>query len=185
MLNSLIDTGEHGIKICCADGYVHQVFPILAAYVEDYLEQCLVACCMENHCPHCVVKPTDCGSPAETTCQDVKKTLEILTKHQQGCDPPKFEDKGLCAIYQPFWVKLPHCDIFSSFTPDLLQLHKGIFKDHLEKWCAEIIGEKELDSCFKAMNGYPGLRHFKKGISSVSQWTGMEHKEMEKSYLEL
>jgi hypothetical protein len=33
------------------------------------------------------------------------------------------------------------------------------------------------------MNGYPGLRHFKKGISSVSQWTGTEHKEMEKVLL--
>jgi hypothetical protein len=33
------------------------------------------------------------------------------------------------------------------------------------------------------MNGYPGLRHFKKGISSVTQWTGTEHKEMEKILL--
>ena len=33
------------------------------------------------------------------------------------------------------------------------------------------------------MNGYPGLRHFKKGISSVTQWTGTEHKEMEKVLL--
>ena len=33
------------------------------------------------------------------------------------------------------------------------------------------------------MNGYPGLQHFKKGILSVSQWTGTEHKEMEKVLL--
>jgi len=45
------------------------------------------------------------------------------------------------------------------------------------------MGEKEIDKRFKAMNGYPGLRHFKKGISSVSQWTGTEHKEMEKVLL--
>jgi hypothetical protein len=51
------------------------------------------------------------------------------------------------------------------------------------KWCAEIIGERELDNRFKAMNGCPGLRHFKKGISSVTQWTGTEHKEMEKILL--
>jgi hypothetical protein len=47
----------------------------------------------------------------------------------------------------------------------------------------EIIGEKELDKRFKVMNGFPGLRHFKKGISSVTQWTGTEHKEMEKILL--
>jgi hypothetical protein len=45
------------------------------------------------------------------------------------------------------------------------------------------MSEKELDKRFKAMNGFPGLRHFKKGISSVSQWTGTEHKEMEKVLL--
>ena len=154
------------------------------AYVADYPEQCLVTCCMENRCLCCVVKPSERGSPVETTFRDVKGTLETLMKHQQGCDLRKFEDEGICAVYQPFWAKLPHCDIFSTFTPDLLhQLHKGIFKDHLVKWCAEMIGEKELDKRFKATNGYPGLRHFKKGISTVSQWTGTEHKEMEKVLL--
>jgi hypothetical protein len=47
----------------------------------------------------------------------------------------------------------------------------------------QVMGEREIDKCFKAMNGYPGLWHFKKGIMSVSQWTGTEHKEMEKIIL--
>jgi hypothetical protein len=33
------------------------------------------------------------------------------------------------------------------------------------------------------MPSHPGLRHFKNGISHVSQWTGTEHKEMEKVFL--
>ena len=110
--------------------------------------------------------------------------LETLMKHKQGRDPPQFKKDGLHAVYKPFWADLPHCDIFNCFTSDILhQFHKGIFKDHLVQWCTQLIGEKELDKWFKAMNGYPGLQHFKKGILSVSQWTGTKHKEMEKILL--
>ena len=35
------------------------------------------------------------------------------------------------------------------------------------------------------MPGYQGLRHFKNGISFVSQWTGREHKEMERIFVGL
>jgi len=141
----------------CADGFVRRVFPILAAYVADFPEQCLVSCCMENQCPRCVVSPKDRGSPIESPLRNVESTLKT----------------GLRPVYQPFWHNLPHCDIFSCFTPDLLhQLHKGIFKDHLVSWCTSLIGKTELDARFKATSNFPGLRHFKNGISSVTQWTG-------------
>ena len=45
------------------------------------------------------------------------------------------------------------------------------------------MGEAEVDARFKAMNQYLGLRHFKKGVSFVKQWTGTEHKEMEKVFI--
>ena len=184
ILEPLVKAGKDGVKITCSDGLIRLFYLILAAYVTDYPEQCLVVCCMENRCPRCTVSPNNHGDNVKSLYRDHETTLNILEEHQKGGDPVKFDQYGLRAVYQPFWHNLPHCNIFASFTPDLLhQLHKGVFKDHLVKWCTAVIGEAEVDARFKAMSSYPGLRHFKKGISFVTQWTGTEHKEMEKIFL--
>ncbi|KAF8574595.1 hypothetical protein K439DRAFT_1655621 [Ramaria rubella] len=92
----------------------------------------------------------------------------------------------MCAILQPFWEGLPHCNIFQCFTSDILhQLHKGVFKDHLVAWCMSLATKPEIDACFQAQPTHPSLRHFKKGISTISQWSGTEYKNMEKVFMGL
>ncbi|KAG1877204.1 hypothetical protein F4604DRAFT_1880466 [Suillus subluteus] len=151
VMEPLIDTGHCGVKMICTDRNIRHIFPILAAYIADHPEQCLIACCKENHCPHY---------------------------------PHLFDDHGLHAIHYLFWVYLPHTDIFTCITPDILhQLHKGVFKDHIVSWCATIMSDAEFDACFQAMSEFHGLRHFKCGISNVSQWTCTERKEMQRVVL--
>ncbi|KAG1727147.1 hypothetical protein EDD22DRAFT_982766 [Suillus occidentalis] len=155
VLEPLISAGNDGIEVTCPDRKVWRMHPIVAAYVEDFPEQCLVACCMENRCPKCTVGHNE------------QSTLESLRLHQDGeMNNGQFEGElRLQAIYSPFWATLPHNDIFTCITPNILhQLHKGVFKDHLE----------ELDA---------RLRHFKKGISKWKQWTGADYRELQRVFL--
>ena len=185
LLAPLIAAGKEGVEMVCADGAVRHVHPILAAYIANHPEQCLVTGYQENFCPKCSVHWTKLGEPAYSTMKDQDVIWETIQAAARGEKPPEFKDLGLRLI-DPFWRDLPHCDIFSCITPDLLhQLHKGVFKDHTVSWATACVdgGADEVDCRFKAMPGHPMLRHFKKGISLVLQWTGTEYKHMEHVFL--
>ncbi|KAI5992617.1 hypothetical protein EDC04DRAFT_2872765 [Pisolithus marmoratus] len=179
LLRPLVDAGRDGKAMVCADGYLCCVHPIFAAYVADFPEQCLVACNKESRCLCCLVQSNKRGDHEENPWRSMADTLKTLRcKHRNGRSR-KFDDKGLHAVYKPFWKDLPFTNIFACITPDILhQLHKGVFHDHLLQWCVSIVGEKEVDAHFQAMSRYPG-------ILTVSQWTGTEHKEMQRVFVGL
>ncbi|CDO72220.1 hypothetical protein BN946_scf184970.g72 [Trametes cinnabarina] len=112
------------------------------------------------------------------------QTADILRRVGEGDDPLQYTTHGLRPVYEPFWADLPHTDIFACITPDILhQLHKGVIKEHLLQWVEKIVGKRALDERFSAMSKAHGLRHFPRGISILSQWTGGEAKEIEKILL--
>ena len=155
-------------------------------YVADFPEQCLVACNKESRCPCCLVELQDHGKLEEYACHSMVDMLKTLQRRRRNKQLKKFDKEGLRLVFKPFWKDLPFTDIFVCITPNILhQLHKGIFHDHLVQWCLAVLGEKEMDARFQAVSQYPGLRHFKKGISTVSQWTGTEHREMERVFVGL
>ncbi|KAJ7186672.1 hypothetical protein C8R46DRAFT_1157897 [Mycena filopes] len=122
--------------------------------------RCLTVRCCENSCPRCLVDPKHQGDSTTAPWRSPAGTLQFLSSQAKGEHPPEFQTQNLRAI-NPFWADLPHCNIFSCITPDSLhKLHDGFFGSHLVT-----------------------LRHFKKGISLTMQWTGAEHKNMEKVFL--
>ncbi|KAJ3846007.1 hypothetical protein EV368DRAFT_53336, partial [Lentinula lateritia] len=192
LLEELIVAGDPhkgGVKMLCSDGKIRFVFPLLAAYVADFPEQCLVVCCQENRCPKCTAQEKELGDPLHSILRDPDRTIQSLQKAANG-DNTSAVTLGLCPI-TPFWASLPLCNIFHCITPDILhQLHKGVFKDHIVKWSTRAVTgkskkerEKEVDTRFQSMPRHPTLRHFKQGISLITQWTGHEYKNMEKIFL--
>ncbi|THG92926.1 hypothetical protein EW145_g8533, partial [Phellinidium pouzarii] len=123
LLVPLIEAGENGIEMLCADGFSRIVFPILAAYVADYPEQCLVTCCKSFRCPKCVVPRAELASKKKYPLREPDKTLELLRRNAEPFRinaPAAFITQGLRPMYPPFWADLPHCNIFAAITPDLL-----------------------------------------------------------------
>ncbi|KIY60564.1 hypothetical protein CYLTODRAFT_363872, partial [Cylindrobasidium torrendii FP15055 ss-10] len=86
-------------------------------------------------------------------------------------------------VTTPFWTDLPYTDIHLSQTPDVLhQLYQGVIK-HLVEWCQSMGTEQELDRRIRRLPPGLGLRHFKNGISALSQVSGAERKDIGKILL--
>ncbi|KAG1845205.1 hypothetical protein F4604DRAFT_1884337 [Suillus subluteus] len=133
VLEPLVRAGMDGVDVTCPDRQVRRMYPIVAAYIADFPEQCL-----------CVVGRHKHGD---------MRNLHLHHDGEMGNE--QFEGElGLQAIYSPFWATLPHNDIFSCITPDILhQLHKGVFKDHICVFLGVIAGAVD-HKVLTAVHGY-------------------------------
>jgi hypothetical protein len=192
ILAPLRQAGSEGVLMGCADGRVRHCYLILAAYVADNPEQCLIACCKNTRCHRCVIPSNRRGEyvPPGHRARDPdfaprnpdRAANDLFAKlHETTTDT--FGSHGLTDVEEPFWAHLPHTDIFVCLTPDLLhQVHRGVFKDHILEWCRKILGNTEIDRRFSVLPDHPTARHFYDGISGLSQTSGKEHKNMEKPF---
>ena len=177
-----------GLTMVGGDGTVRKVYPILAAYVADYPEQCLVTCTKYGTCPKCrrqagELQSTELGEPRKQ-----KWTLDVINGARSASTHPNGRAKNahtLCmehdvagGNYEPFWAGFPLLDIHRCITPDVLhQLYQGVLK-HLISWVQEVVGEEELDSRIRSLPPAFGVRHFSKGISALTQVSGVERKHI-------
>ncbi|KAG8735173.1 hypothetical protein FRC10_010905 [Ceratobasidium sp. 414] len=183
ILEPLKEASRRGVEMLCADGGVRRVHPILAAYLADYPEQCLTTCVRENRCPICWVPAGERADyNQEYGLRGKHQTMRNLNDYWAG-DSQGVETLGIRPVL-PFWANLPYTDISNCIAPDMLhQLNKGVFGEHVVKWCRSIMGKDGVDCRIKGAPRFSGLRHFTQGISVLKQWTGTEWKTLAKVFL--
>jgi hypothetical protein len=188
ILQPLETFGETGILMTRANGAVHRCHPIFACYVGDYPEQCLASGTLSGHCPQGRLScdqlgdPPPLDQPHKPNCsshnlQAIEEALAL-----NGSDEEAFVDScnrlGIRPIPMPFWRDLPYANPFLAATPDVLhQLYQGVIK-HLVDWLRQACGDSEIDARCRRMPPNHCTRIFTKGLSSLSQISGKEHRQI-------
>ncbi|GLB39850.1 putative protein Coprinopsis cinerea okayama7 130 [Lyophyllum shimeji] len=183
VLQPLEEAGVSGLFMTTGDGHTHRTHPLLACIVEDYPEQVLTTCVYTGECPVCPVHRDHLGDYDRETrpgLRDIDVILKALDSFDD--DPAGFLQTcaqiGIKPVVDPFWKDLPYVHIYRSITPDILhQLYQGIIK-HIIGWITEAIGAAEIDARCRRMPPNHNIRHFVKGISSLSRVSGHEHDQM-------
>ncbi|KAH7099434.1 hypothetical protein BKA62DRAFT_744176 [Auriculariales sp. MPI-PUGE-AT-0066] len=137
---------------------------ILAAYVADYPEQCLITCVRYGQaCPVCdtLLADFDKDEPGEPWSQgDTIATIDFTCQQSTQEYDATLEAAGLTNVPEPFWKKLV----------------QGMGK-HLVSWLIEVANdEDELDARFQHIPYATGLHRFRDGMSTLSNVSGTEHK---------
>ena len=190
ILEPLKKAGHDGVEMTSADGAVRRVFPILSCYVADYPEQCLVTCSKYGTCTKCKAKATELGDKNAKEPRTQMWTEGVFKDAHLAGAPDSRAFYDYCMQREvsggtplPFWTGFPLCDIHRAITPDVLhQLYQGVLK-HLIGWCQRILTPAELDRRIRCLPPGLGLRHFRNGISALSQISGPERKNMAKILL--
>ncbi|KIO19238.1 hypothetical protein M407DRAFT_51818, partial [Tulasnella calospora MUT 4182] len=187
IFKGLKKVGDGGVELESGDGKVRRCHPILAVYVADYPEQCLVTCTRYGQCPLCHVDIGDLGKYGESVKRNQEETLRKLDNAGHASTKTKataiLKAAGITNVPEPFFKDLPFANINQAITPDILhQLYQGLIK-HLTVWLTRIIGPKELDLRFARLPPNHALRVFKDGISGFSRLSGNEHRQIAKQLL--
>ncbi|EJD34589.1 hypothetical protein AURDEDRAFT_131083 [Auricularia subglabra TFB-10046 SS5] len=176
----LFAAAKDGIPIPDSEGNVRLCFPILASYVADYPEQCLVTGVRYGQtCPKCHITATEFGAHKLGEPRVQEESLRVVDDARAAAtaaaEKGQLKDAGLNNI-RPFYARWPHADMHRAQSPDCLhQVTQGAGA-HLLQWLTMIMGKDELDARLARLPPAHNLRNFARGISGLSRVSGSERK---------
>lgn len=182
--------GQKPVGMIDCSGHLRKEMAFFAAYIADLPEQAMNAVIAPPNCVSCIASYDELGDSepcAPRTGNSILQTLAKICAENPNATTFEFaqiaKKYGLNGVEEPWWADFPELDICKAICPDVLHgLHKG-FKDHMATWGRNIVGVLELDKRYKALPKFPGFRHFSSGISKISQWSGKEHRDLQRSWL--
>jgi len=181
---SLFAPSRDGIRLADSQGAVRTFHPVLASYVADYPEQCLVTCTRYGQaCPICFSPKPKFGRDEHGEIRQQDKTWEAIdtflaagTRDTRKTALATLNTTGLNPVDEPFWRDWAFTNVHTSMTSDVLhQLVQGMGK-HVVEWLISLADAKELDARVQRLPLAHKLRHFKDGITGLSNVSGAEHK---------
>ena len=93
ILEPLVEAGKNGVEMADGKGYIRKVHPILACYVADYPEQCLISTVKYGTCPKCHTSTHEFGNGKLGKARTAQETLSIIDAALQH---PKKSFKTVC-----------------------------------------------------------------------------------------
>lgn len=185
VLAPLVHAGTKGIRIVDSAGRARHSYPRLAAYLADYPEQLLINCAPAGTSSTTTASKEQFGN---TNPQPPRTRVWVLSQIRDAClsaDPHNVEEykaaansRNLNGVDKPFWQDLPGYEPAVCIAPDILHGLLRFWRDHTFKWIMYLVGKGELSKRLRALQPIVGMRHFKQGINSLSQWSGREDREV-------
>ncbi|QRV96407.1 hypothetical protein RhiJN_24425 [Ceratobasidium sp. AG-Ba] len=185
IMEPLKTASKDGVEMWCADGRLRRVYPIFAAFVGDWPEQCMMSCAAQSGCPICMTPFNGRGDGKKSA--PPRRPSETLSAINTYFNHARYRgrlDELKLKPWWPWWAGLPYVNFHASIVPDLLhQLHQGLFKSHILSWAYRLMQDGPADRRFMAMSPAEGMRHFNRRVSKIQRWTGRESKELMKQFL--
>ncbi|KAI6014870.1 hypothetical protein PISMIDRAFT_16017, partial [Pisolithus microcarpus 441] len=147
-------------------GNLHHCFMLLAAYIVDTPEACMLACIRGKTSPVTMASHKDFSDAFRHECRTGARTLSQLSHTQ--CDPNDLEryfaqckEFRLSGVVELFWQNWPLTDPANFLMLEPLHHWYRKFWDHDVQWCKNALSAPELDFCYSVLHPIVGMCHFK------------------------
>jgi hypothetical protein len=192
VLQPLVKYADTSFLMTDSVGATRGIYPILAANICDYPEQCLTTCASYLSSPVTTARYSDLGSDTPFPPRTREWILSQIQHASAEADPNDVKaymkaakERGLNGVHLPFWRHLPKYSPEIAVSPDIMHGLIKCFHDHILQWSLKLVGAEEYDRRLRALQPVIGYKHFKSGIKHLSQMTCREHRELQRTHVTL